>query len=49
MTISISANDYMQHALIVPFIADLRRRAPGIRLAVMPAYIADLAAELAPE
>ena len=47
MTISISANDYMQHSLILPFIERLRKQAPGIRLAVMPAYIAGLAAELA--
>ena len=47
MTISVSANDYMQHALIVPFIACLRKQAPGIRLAVMPADIADLAEKLA--
>ncbi len=47
MKISISANDYMQHALIVPFIERLRKQAPGIRLAVMPAYIAGLAAKLA--
>lgn len=47
MTISISANDYMQHALIVPFIESLRKQAPGIRLALMPAYIAGLAEKLA--
>ena len=47
LTVSISANDYMQHALIVPLIAQLRKQAPGIRLAIMPAYIADLADNLA--
>ena len=47
MTVSVSANDYMQHALIVPFLEGLRRQAPGIRLAVMPAYVADLADKLA--
>lgn len=47
MTISVSANDYMQHALIVPFIKKLRRRAPGIKVSVMPAYIADLSERLA--
>ncbi len=47
MTISISANDYMQQSLIVPFIKRLRKQAPGIRLAVKPAYIADLAEKLA--
>ena len=35
VTISISANDYMQLALIVPLVAKLRERAPGIRVAVM--------------
>lgn len=47
MTISISANDYMQHALVVPFIESLQKQAPGIRLAVLPAYITNLAEELA--
>ncbi len=47
MIISVSANDYMQHALIVPFIECLRKQAPGIRLAIMPAYIAGLAERLA--
>lgn len=47
MTVSISANDYMQHALIVPFIESLRRQAPNMRLAVMPAYISDLSENLA--
>ena len=47
MTISISVNDYMQHALIVPFIKRLRKQAPGIRVAIMPAYIAGLADRLA--
>ncbi|MFA9476654.1 MAG: LysR family transcriptional regulator, partial [Filomicrobium sp.] len=37
MTVSISVNDYMQYALIVPFINRLRKQAPGIRLSVMPA------------
>ena len=35
-TISISANDYLQEAVLVPFIGKLRQRAPGIRLSVMP-------------
>lgn len=47
MTVSISANDYMQDALIVPFIERLRRQAPGIRLTVMPAYTTGLAERLA--
>jgi DNA-binding transcriptional LysR family regulator len=47
MSILISANDYMQGALIVPLIERLRKLAPGIRLAIMPAYIAGLAEKLA--
>lgn len=47
ITISISANDYMQHALVVPFIESLQKQAPGIRLAVLPAYVTNLAEELA--
>lgn len=47
MTVSISANDYMQHSLIVPLIRSLRRKAPGIKLALLPAYIAGLADKLA--
>ncbi len=47
MTVSISANDYMQHSLIVPLIRSLRKKAPGIRLALLPAYIAGLADKLA--
>lgn len=47
MTVSISANDYMQHALIVPFMAALREQAPCISLAVLPAYISGLAEKLA--
>ena len=47
MTISISANDYMQHSLIVPLIRNLRKIAPGIRLAILPAEITDLADKMA--
>jgi len=47
MTLSVSVNDYMQHALMVPFIKQLRRKAPGIRIAIMPAYIAGMAERLA--
>ncbi len=47
MTLAVSANDYMQHALIVPFIRRLRRHAPGMRIAVMPAYIGDIGERLA--
>jgi DNA-binding transcriptional LysR family regulator len=47
MTISISANDYMQHSLIVPLIRNLRKLAPGIKLAILPAEITDLADKMA--
>lgn len=47
MTISISANDYMQHSLIVPLIRDLRKTAQGIKLAILPAEITDLADKMA--
>ncbi len=47
MTVLISANDYMQHSLIVPFIRSLRKTAPGVRLALFPAYIAGLTDKLA--
>lgn len=46
-TISLSANDYMQQSLVVPLISTLRKKAPGIKLAVLPAYIAGLAENLA--
>lgn len=46
MTVAVSANDYLQQALIVPFLGALRRKAPGIRVAVMPAYISDLTERL---
>jgi DNA-binding transcriptional LysR family regulator len=46
-TISISANDYMQHSLVVPLIRNLRKTAPGIRLAILPADIAGLADKMA--
>lgn len=47
MTLSISANDYLQYSLIVPLIRDLRRSAPRIRLAVLPAELAGLADQMA--
>ncbi len=46
MTVSISVNDYMQVSLVIPFIKELRRRAPKIRLAVWPLAIADLPTRL---
>lgn len=46
-TFSISSNDYMQHALLVPFVASLRREAPELRLAVTPPVIEGLGEALA--
>jgi DNA-binding transcriptional LysR family regulator len=46
-TFSISVNDYMQSALMVPFAAELRRRAPGVRLALCPLAIEGLGQRLA--
>ena len=46
LTVSISANDYMQFALVVPFIEELRRRAPKVELAVQPLANGDLATGL---
>lgn len=39
MTFTISSNDYMQHALLVPFVKVLRSEATGIRLAISPPII----------
>jgi len=36
MTLSIGATDYALRAIAVPFLAALRRQAPGIRVAVLP-------------
>ncbi len=47
MTISISANDYIQHSLVVPLIRKLRKSAPGLKLAVLPAETTDLASKMA--
>lgn len=46
-TFSISSNDYMQHALLMPFVAALRREAPHLRLAVTPPVVEDLGETLA--
>jgi DNA-binding transcriptional LysR family regulator len=46
-TFSISSNDYMQHALLMPFVASLRREAPRLRLAVTPPVIEGLGEALA--
>jgi DNA-binding transcriptional LysR family regulator len=47
LTFAISTNDYMQHALLVPFIEVLRREAAKIRLAIKLPIIAGLADALA--
>jgi DNA-binding transcriptional LysR family regulator len=47
MTFAISSNDYMQHALLVPFVKVLRREANRIRLAIAPAIIDGLSDALA--
>jgi DNA-binding transcriptional LysR family regulator len=46
-TASLSANDYIQSALIVPFIERLRREAPNVRLAVRCPQLTDIPAMLA--
>jgi DNA-binding transcriptional LysR family regulator len=46
-TVTISTTDYMQHAVVVPCIAALRRKAPGIKVAVRPLAIAELTTQLA--
>lgn len=45
-TFSLSTTDYMQYALMPPFMAALRKAAPGIRVALRPLAIADLAGQL---
>ena len=47
MTFAISANDYMQQALLVPFIEELRRDAPKLRLTIKPPTAVGLADALA--
>ena len=46
-TASLSANDYIQSALIVPFIGQLRDAAPNARLAVRSPLLTDVPAMLA--
>src|SRR4029077_20840561 len=46
MTFSISVNDYMQYALAIPFIDALRKRAPKVRVAVLPPINAGLSVKL---
>lgn len=47
MTVTLSVNDYMLSAVLAPFLRELRRSAPGIRLALVPLEIDGLAARMA--
>jgi DNA-binding transcriptional LysR family regulator len=47
LTFTLSANDYIQSTLIVPFVQRLRRAAPGVRLAVRSPQFADVTTMLA--
>jgi DNA-binding transcriptional LysR family regulator len=47
LTASISANDYIQSALLVPFVERLRRDAPNVRLAVRSAEVCKASAAFA--
>lgn len=47
MTITLAATDYALKAVIVPFIAALRRQAPNINVAVVPVNYEQLAEQLA--
>jgi DNA-binding transcriptional LysR family regulator len=47
VTFAISSNDYMQHALLLPFVRVLRSEARQIRLAIAPAIIEGLSDALA--
>lgn len=47
VTLTVSSNDYMQHALLAPFVKALRREARQIRLAITPPIIAGLSEALA--
>ena len=42
MTFSMTVNDYMQYALVIPFIEALRQQAPKIKVAILPLIIAGL-------
>jgi len=43
----ISTTDYMQHAVVVPLIAELRLRAPKLRIVSRPLEVADISRRLA--
>ena len=47
LTASLSANDYIQSALIVPFVERLRHTAPNVQLAVRPAQSVQVSEMLA--
>src|SRR5262249_11156477 len=47
LTFTISSNDYMQHALLVPFVKVLRSEARQIKLAIAPPIIEGLSDALA--
>jgi DNA-binding transcriptional LysR family regulator len=47
MTFAICSNDYMQHALLVPFVQALRREAPLVQLAIAPPIVEGLGDALA--
>ena len=47
VTFSIASNDYMQHAVLAPFLTVLRREAPGVRVAIEPVIVEGLADALA--
>lgn len=46
MTFSITVNDYMQYALVIPLIEALRKEAPKFRVAILPLIIAGLTTKL---
>src|SRR3954451_5032021 len=48
-TFTVSANDYMQHALLVPFVKALRSEARNVRLAIAPPIVEGLSDILARE
>jgi DNA-binding transcriptional LysR family regulator len=46
MALRIAATDYASQAVVVPFLSALRRRAPNVRVAVVPVQDARLAAQI---
>ncbi|MGZ5199565.1 MAG: LysR substrate-binding domain-containing protein [Telluria sp.] len=47
LTVSIACTDYLQAALLMPFVKELRQRAPGVRIAVRNLDMAQLEAQMA--